>query len=721
MYETFDREVRIRLLCICVGKTSFLQGRKHSLRPSGGRGVPEPEYDAWRAERNRIDSDRISRQRTAEGHWRREWDNEKLTQEEDVREAARVSRGGGSRRTNVVRNPYGDHGAHTEECKCVRSGDHSLFRSSRVRGNVRGGHGVSRGCRGNTQGARHVDTLPVLDSREESTAVAHSERSVISVGESLKISVPNDTPTSFRHVQVSAPVVAGTGRVGPRQTLRISYSSQSEDEAPSRRVELQPSRTSFSKDKARSDACSHSTVSDVSKPPLPPSAGVKLDSEPKTQRVKRLRQDSKVKKREKKEISVSEISKFVDKKEEAAVLTLAGCQKETESGGEDSWEDITTSGNDSACEELSPHSNTDSILDVTSTKVKSEVPENTGEMSPNPEIKSKMLQIGEFKSEVLQHTVEKPEVLQNTKVKVGMFQNAEVQPEMLHNPELKPDVLQDTEMKPDVLQDTEVRSGVLQNTEMRSEVLQNTEMISEVLQNTDMKSDMLQNIAGRTGVLQNMEMRSEVIQNTDVKSDVLQNTAGRTGVLQNTEMRSEVIQNTDVKSDVLQNTEGRSEVLQNTEVRSEVLQNTEVRSETLQTVGSVLNNDADDSTEVTQVIVNENLPDAVIQDILEKRCTSFGSTEYAQLRDISEICFEKSLSDTLAETKAETVNESTELTEVEDISLVTECKGERLESEIKIEPEKRCRQNEQPGKVDVTETSGSAAANSLPEEKEGPV
>jgi hypothetical protein len=36
-----------------------------------------------------------------------------------VREAARVSRGGGSRRTNVVQNPYGDHGAHTEECKCI--------------------------------------------------------------------------------------------------------------------------------------------------------------------------------------------------------------------------------------------------------------------------------------------------------------------------------------------------------------------------------------------------------------------------------------------------------------------------------------------------------------------------------------------------------------------------------------------------------------------------
>ena len=38
----------------------------------------QPEYEAWRAERNRIDEDRISRQRTAEGNWRREWDNNKV-------------------------------------------------------------------------------------------------------------------------------------------------------------------------------------------------------------------------------------------------------------------------------------------------------------------------------------------------------------------------------------------------------------------------------------------------------------------------------------------------------------------------------------------------------------------------------------------------------------------------------------------------------------------
>lgn len=38
----------------------------------------KPEYEAWRKERNRIDEDRISRQKTAEGNWRREWDNDKV-------------------------------------------------------------------------------------------------------------------------------------------------------------------------------------------------------------------------------------------------------------------------------------------------------------------------------------------------------------------------------------------------------------------------------------------------------------------------------------------------------------------------------------------------------------------------------------------------------------------------------------------------------------------
>ena len=38
---------------------------------------------------------------------------------DDMREAAGVSRGGGPRRTNTVQNSYGDHRAHTEDCKYV--------------------------------------------------------------------------------------------------------------------------------------------------------------------------------------------------------------------------------------------------------------------------------------------------------------------------------------------------------------------------------------------------------------------------------------------------------------------------------------------------------------------------------------------------------------------------------------------------------------------------
>lgn len=55
----------------------FLEKDYRSNRGSH-RDEHQPEYEAWRAERNRIDEDRISRQRTAEGNWRREWDNDKV-------------------------------------------------------------------------------------------------------------------------------------------------------------------------------------------------------------------------------------------------------------------------------------------------------------------------------------------------------------------------------------------------------------------------------------------------------------------------------------------------------------------------------------------------------------------------------------------------------------------------------------------------------------------
>jgi hypothetical protein len=448
--------------------------------------------------------------------------------------------------------------------------------------------------------------------------------------------------------------------------LRVSYSSQSEDEAPSRKVELQPNRNLFSKDKACSDSGSPPSISAVSKPPLPPSAGVKLDSEPKTQHVKRLGQDSKVKKREKKDVNFAEISKCVhEKDEEAAILTLACSLKETESGGEDSWEDITTSGNDSACEELSPHSNTDSILDITSTKVKSEMPENTGEMPHNTEMKSEMLQNSESKSEVLQNTEAKTKKLLNK--------------EMLQNSDFKSEALQNTEVKTEKLLNEEIKSEMLQNAEPKSEVLQNTEVKTEKLLNKEMKSEMLQNT----------QPKSEVLQNTDVKPEVLHNTEVKIGILQNKEMKPGMLHIPEVKPDVLKCTD----------VNSEVLQNMEVRSEVLPTVRSIPNNALNDSTEVMQLVLNKNVPDAIMQDI-EKRCVSDRSPEYAELKDVPEIFLEKSHSDTLIQTKAKTVNETTELTEIENVSLITESKEERLESEIEIEREERRGQNEERGKVD---------------------
>lgn len=114
------------------------------------------------------------------------------------------------------------------------------------------------------------------------------------------------------------------------------------------------------------------------------------------------------------------------------------------------------------------------------------------------------------------------------------------------------------------------------------------------------------------------------------------------------------------------------------------------------------------------------MPDTIMQDV-EKRCVSDRSTEYAELKDVSEICLEKSQSDILVQTKTKTVNETTELIEIKNISLITECKEERLESEIKIEGEERCGQNEEGGKVDVAEILGSVAASSVHEEKQGPV
>lgn len=67
-----------RLGCISIFLNDLLLEKDYRTSRGLHRDDHQPEYEAWRAERNRIDEDRISRQRTAEGNWRREWDNDKV-------------------------------------------------------------------------------------------------------------------------------------------------------------------------------------------------------------------------------------------------------------------------------------------------------------------------------------------------------------------------------------------------------------------------------------------------------------------------------------------------------------------------------------------------------------------------------------------------------------------------------------------------------------------
>ncbi|PNF33565.1 hypothetical protein B7P43_G16996 [Cryptotermes secundus] len=742
------------------------RGKRSSPQQGRGRDVHLPEYEAWRAERNRIDSDRISRQRTSEGHWRREWDNEKITQEEeDVRGTAKMSRSGGFHRSNTVSHPYDDHKVQIIQDR-VRPGENSSSRLSRVSERGGRGHGMSQENRGNLRGKRYIraQTSPIQDIREENAVAAHSERTVISTGESIKISVANSSPAPpVRSVRVNAPLVAGTGRVGPRQNLCISYSSQSEDEVPPRRVELRPCRTPSSHSKAPPDAgiSNRAGAAALSKPPLPP-AEMKQDPKPKRERPKRVEHGTKLRKqREKEEINTTEVSKRVDKKEEEeeeTVTAVENCQREIELGGDDSWEDVTTSGNDSACEELSPHSNIDSTVDAKSAELNSGMLLNTEvepEMVRNTQVKSEMTQNTEVNSELLQNTEMNSEMVQKTEVKSEMFQSTEEEPvmiqksQLLQNMEAKCSILQNTEVKTGNLQNTEVKSGMdqdietnrsmIQDTEVKSgieanpDVIQNTEEKPRNLHNTEVKSGMDQDIGANPGMIQNIEVKSGNLHNTEVKSGMGQDIGANPGMIQNIEVKSGNLHNTEVKSGMGQDIGANPGMIQNIEVKSGNLHNTEVKSGTLrhkeekmgmlQADGSHLNSESDNCIGVSKVTTNSKVRGTIMQEVAQETLMSERSTDFSEIKDVSEIYLDKTHSDILVKTKEGTMNETTELKEKESVQLVTHTeKG--LEGEIETGSWNGCEHNEGQGKVDVIKTTGSGslsdsvAAAIVPEEKQ---
>ncbi|XP_032688577.1 uncharacterized protein LOC116852392 isoform X2 [Odontomachus brunneus] len=194
--------------------------RDYRMNRGSHRDEYQPEYEAWRAERNRIDEDRISRQRTAEGNWRREWDNDKA---HIVNEATRSEAKLGDyvkkdhkdydRRYHVNGNDYVHHN---------RSGNHRSYR-----GNSKYFHSNYENRSNN---AYHQDghaKHPLSPGSEGRTVVATDK------GIKVTLNQGNMAKGPVTSVKVNSPSIAGTGRVGPRQRSRVTYSSHSDVEITS--------------------------------------------------------------------------------------------------------------------------------------------------------------------------------------------------------------------------------------------------------------------------------------------------------------------------------------------------------------------------------------------------------------------------------------------------------------------------------------------------------
>ncbi|XP_012140689.2 uncharacterized protein LOC100880979 isoform X1 [Megachile rotundata] len=224
-----------------IGGRENVEKQDNKFNKGNYKGESQSGYDAWRAERNRIDEDRISRQRTAEGNWLREWDNDKFTthnrndeyERDPNREHASTQyysdrlQNTALPRFSNVRKKYKDSGRkydnNNEHVNYNQGGNHRPYRGSAK--NVHGNHDN----RSHTTYNQHRNNAPTTVKRSESPT--SEERTVIATDKSIKVTLNQSSAIKgpVMSIKVNSPSIAGTGRVGPRQRTRVTYSHSDVD------------------------------------------------------------------------------------------------------------------------------------------------------------------------------------------------------------------------------------------------------------------------------------------------------------------------------------------------------------------------------------------------------------------------------------------------------------------------------------------------------------
>uniref|UniRef100_A0A1B6CGP5 Uncharacterized protein n=1 Tax=Clastoptera arizonana TaxID=38151 RepID=A0A1B6CGP5_9HEMI len=341
------------------GGREFQRGvRKGRGRPSRGRGRDE---EAWRAERSRIDEERIQRQKTSDGNWRREWDNEKQEQDferdrQDINRSGlngrfdrwkqnqpqhslssdqdfdnRSTRGFSGGKFNRVRvdnqqnfdshisSSFKEHtpfGRHSQEHTLLGRHSQSRYKDdNHLKKNVESSprHFRDQMPLTKTINTRLSEATHTIENKTPQTMMLEHnmklmQRSVKDMGGSFQISVPNtDLPIESFTKNPRRP----NHDIRNRNKSQTSYSSQSEDEAQFTNNQNLGKGNSQNTNKNLHKHTKLTGKQDIfNKPPLP-------QSNPKQ------------------------------------ITTKMNVEMRQEEDGEESWEDVTTSGTESMGEEMS--------------------------------------------------------------------------------------------------------------------------------------------------------------------------------------------------------------------------------------------------------------------------------------------------------------------------------------------------------------------------------